>query len=372
MLILAAFSLFTPARALAYRTLSDLPELRQASPVAWPGAFMRFELSSHDLPSGVDPSVLAIDLESALAAWRAPACASLTIENLGIVSTPARLGDGRNTVQFVTSGWAKLGYAPDQAGVTEVDYARVGTSTWFIAEADLLINAEDFSWGAEGRPLHSLFLHEGGHMLGLLHPCEQGGAGAPDCRSGAFDALAMYPFYDPGQLELGDDDRGGICFLYPSVAVSVQGDFACSVDADCGLPRTCGANGICEVRPRAVGESCQSSTECESGDCAAGGLCASGPRDFGQVCVDSADCDSGQCLVGGTSEPVCTRLCGGPVTCPANWDCTTVDDREVCTPDAYRAGGGCSLASGARARGSLELLILLFTVSYVRRRRAST
>jgi hypothetical protein len=372
LLVIALFALvlFVPGRAAAYRTLADLPNLQSKAAVAWPGAVLRFDVSTADLPSNLDAEGVATDVVSSLGAWQGPACASLAIEYRGIVSQGAVLGDSRNTIQFVTSGWTQRGYAHDQAGVTEVDYARIGDGPWFVSEADMFINAEDFTWGPEGRPLSSLFTHEGGHVLGLLHPCENGQPGIPDCRDGGFTDRAMYPFYDPARVELSDDDIAAICFLYPRAAQIPNESFACSADVDCGPGQQCGDSGQCQTIVNAVGGACHAPSDCITGLCDPNGTCGTGPGRFGAVCADSNDCESAQCLVGGTTEPVCTQLCGGPVRCPANWECRGVEGRDVCAPVGFQGAGGCSYTSPRANHDSLAGLILMTLLVGARRRRA--
>src|SRR5262249_17023075 len=148
-------------------------------------------------------------------------------------------GDGINTIQWIFSGWTSRGLDPSAAGATDVQYEKGADGKWVIVEADIYLNAENHRWVASGTPptglrdLASVLTHEMGHLLGLLHPCEPGGAdGAPDCATDpAFAQATMYPIYDPAEVSLGDDDEAGACFLYPGNACEVAGcpaGMACS------------------------------------------------------------------------------------------------------------------------------------------------
>src|SRR4051812_13477967 len=162
----------TPHDAWAFRTAGDLAKFASEEPVRWPDSAMSFEISTQDLPENFETRDVAQYALAGFAAWQEPSCAAVDVRYIGSNTSTAELGDGRNTVQFVASGWKARGYSPEQAAVTELDYARdSGSSSWYITEADLFINAEDFAWTLEPamdkRPIASLFLHEGGHMLGL-------------------------------------------------------------------------------------------------------------------------------------------------------------------------------------------------------------
>jgi hypothetical protein len=127
---------------------------------------------------------------------------------------------------------------------------------------------------------------------------------------------------DTSQRDLHDDDRRGICFLYPA------GTFSCSTDADCptldrnetdryGNPlswgrATCQPDGSCEIAGAPEGSP------------------------LGTICVSPADCSSGLCVPGPDLENnICSQACTlEPDNCPENFNCIDfgAEFGSVCQP----------------------------------------
>lgn len=331
--------LMAPA-AQAYRTLGDLPATRSSKPIVWPESTLVFELSTVDLPADLPASGVAGEALIGIGAWQSPQCLALNVRYDGKRSAPARLGDGYNTIQFVTSGWTKRGYLPAEAGVTELDYVKGGDDTWAIAEADLFVNAEHYRWSIEptagARTLRSLFIHEGGHMLGLLHPCEDSADDVLTCiDDDGNEASAMYPYYDATQLTLSADDEAGICFLYGGE----RPDQGCSESPSADEPDA-------DEPGAPIGDPCDSADACASGVCSKKGLCESPLGELGTDCSTATDCHGGHCLAGVEEGGVCTNACESNDECTAGWICTPVDDERVCAPPDYApSGGGCAVSA---------------------------
>ena len=391
--------LMMPARAMAYRTAHDLPELEGTALVRWRDGRIPYEWSLAT-PAPTTVNDLPSKAATALASWQGVACGDVRFESLGTTLMLARAGDGRNTIQWVASGWSARGWPSDAAALTDVQYATSADGQWEIVEADLYLNAEDHAWTTSGqaapgsRDFAAVLTHEAGHMLGLLHPCEVDGVAAPACNDAplAHDAT-MYPVYDVGQVTLAPDDEAGLCYLYPRHCS--HGD--CCKTAPCEEPRDACAGGACRdagtlcdagdcttgcrtssecapglvcrgecVRPRGeLGDPCTSNDDCGTHRCTSDGhcakacaadKCASGESCEGDICVGkqgalgslcstAVDCLGGECLQGATEHPVCSRACGSNHgTCPTGWQCEGVASRQVCTPKpGPRSGGSCAL-----------------------------
>lgn len=331
-------------------------------------------------------------------------CGAPAISYAGAAAHSGVLGDGQNSIEWVEYGWTELGLLEDAMATTDLDLVRQPDGRWDIVEADIRINAEHFQWtvgepaaGSSARNLTAVLTHELLHALGLLHPCETPSvSGVPVC-SMAFQDLAMYPFYEGRErLPLQEDDRDGLCAIYPCAdgdcpgePVCPSGDCppagtlclsdlscgsghcidqvcvaqplfdVCTTADDCG-GAACGPAGYCTV---ACSSSCGGDATCEDG------FCVPVAAAFGEFCEFSDDCQSDICLdIGG--EARCSRACRVSADCPLNHSCEVVADDNICTPDAHAS---CSAgAPGRRAapwpHGLSLSLILLFAIA----RRASS
>lgn len=402
----------SPARA--FRTASDLPEHEGTPYVRWATSELPYRVHAQ-VPAAVGLSDFERATSRALAAWEQPSCAELSFDGLGTTSSEARSGDERVTVQFLRS-WLERGFSADAAATTDVLYQRGEDGRWRIVDADILLNEQGFAWTTEGRDgardVQAVLTHEAGHVLGLLHPCEPGGAdGAPACGSSpGVEATVMYPLYTgEGQRRLSDDDEAGVCFLYeqrgctalgcPSGMNCVGGSCrmtcggaACGAGERCAMdrcvPMDCVGSGCegclgpaCQTELGETGDPCEAAATCRTGYCSQAGYCTSECRDdgtcspgftcattttyaecrpeagvFGASCEAESDCQSGFCLGGDATEPACTRRCDGlRADCPHGFACGEVDDEVVCTPIT---SAGCAVTEPG-VTGTLFLIIFL-------------
>jgi hypothetical protein len=352
----------------AYRTAGDLPEFADTETVAWVDGVVRYELNER-LPQGLALEAVETAVLGAFHSWSEPACSGLLVHYSGLVSDDAAPGDGRNTVQWVYSGWADLGFAQDAPGATDIQYERDENDRWTIVEADIYLNAETFSWrtgtgwgtGAEdlpgGREIPAVVTHEAGHVVGLLHPCELGGAdGAPACEDSADHAgSAMYPEYSANQVYLSADDTDAVCFLYPAaascaVATCPEG-WSCTVsgcstvcgDDLCTEQEQCTQDGCTSLSEDCLHGTCNAPLECERrADCPSPmvcieGECTRGIGALGDPCVHGLDCYSGGC----SADGYCALVCSSDDDCGPDEAC---DDREaiaVCVGDRKPFAAPC-------------------------------
>jgi hypothetical protein len=340
--ILVAASLFA-SNASAYRTGADLEKFKGTERVRWETSSATFDLAA-TLPPGINPFDFSREFVRAFGQWSAPDCGGFRAEFGEIASTPAKLGDGRNTIQMVSSGWTALGYADTAAGATDIRYSKAAGGEWRISEADIYINAEFFTWTTSAVPLtdeHTIFsvlLHEGGHALGLLHPCEEeGGGDAPQCKTHDItpNMSVMYPVYDASQSALTADDIAGNCFLYRKCeSTGCPDGFECGADGcslscpsdqttgRCSTDQVCSPTGCvlaseCAATNCLQKDPCTADVDCAAGEfCTAEGACKTGDRAFGDACSSSPQCAQGVCLDG-----ACVPACSADDQCASDAIC---------------------------------------------------
>jgi Matrixin len=312
--------------ASAYRTASELQEFSGSQPVRWATPEISY-VRDPNPPSELTSAEVQAAFAKAFQAWSEPPCSAVTFVDQGTSSEDAAPDDGTNTIQWLSTEWDATGAPADAAALTDVQYERAPGGEWQIVEADLYLNAENHSFALTAadettRDLQSVVTHEAGHILGLLHPCEFGGEdGAPDCDAmPAALQTTMYPAYSAGQRTLAGDDQAGVCNLYPT--------------ADDANPET--------------------------------------PGELGATCSEANDCLDGQCLAGLSEAPICTKVCHASSDCPADWQCSAVDDRDVCSPPVAlnaTGGAGCRMSPAAPdAPGVALFLSIIAGLAALRRR----
>jgi hypothetical protein len=363
-LITATIATLVATPAWAYRTIDDYPDVPDGARVRWPGGVFQYRVHE-DPDASLDASTVGETSQSAFGAWVDASCPVLTPQYLGTTTSPAAPGDGENTIELVETDWARLGHPEAAAGATDLAFQEQGDGTWAIVEADIYINAEHHRFTTDDPPgdlersLLGVLIHEGGHALGLLHPCElEGEEGAPVCDVDALPEAIMSPYYDAAQTFPEEDDRAGLCYLY---------ERSCS--AGCGPGFLCHAG---ECVPDLDGTGGQSGSDCDGTIDPNTGACEELPRRNGARCTESDQCQGGQCLAGVERGPICTQLCGtSRAACPSRWTCGRVEDRNVCIPPSDDTG--CSVApqdhpvpNSFASFGSLGSVAFL---SFLRRRR---
>lgn len=347
--------LATPSTAAAYRTESDA----------------RWEESLSLGYSGTPPGTLSTTeliqtIQYAIGRWTEPECARLEYEFIGSTSLPADSSDGRVTVEIVHLGWTEAGFDADAAATTRVTYRDDFSE---IVDADVFINAETYDWTlgpSEGRRRNLLaaLVHEFGHVIGLLHPCDLDvGCEAPP--------TVMVPFFDDVDASLRDDDVAGVCSLYaapacedcpppppPPTCVEPCGELGdpCFADGECSS-ELC-VDGSCSV---GCGASvCPDRWECGSDDtCRA----ASG-EPFGGDCTAGDDCTSGVCVLRNETG-TCSRSC--VAGCPSGFVCTPIEGGEYCAVEAPTTNGGCASGPANSSPGPVASVTVL-VLSILRRR----
>ncbi len=356
--------LLVSARAEAFRTGANSPDLKGTPRVRWNADTISFQVFNA-APPGLELADVTDVLLEAVRTWGKPACSAVHFDMQGITSGHATPGDGVNTIEWLPSGWADHGFKADAAGITDVQYAKMPGGEWAIVEADMYLNGSGHAWvlrddGApDTRDVLSVVTHEAGHMLGLLHPCEAGGAdGAPDCKSNAsFTVTTMYPFYMPTQAVLSADDQAGVCFLYPpdgcadvkckagtqcvdGTCMAACGGLVCAQDEVCNNDRCEPLAPPCENAACDAGiSSCISKADCASALLCVNGQCQAAAGEAGDPCASATDCAAqacgtdgycvGQCAPGDCDGGTCNAS-AGPSDCsqkfPLGAECKEAND----------------------------------------------
>jgi hypothetical protein len=388
---LAVAGLALPAHA--YRTAADLPDFDGTPKVRWPSDTVEYVLNA-EVPGGMSIDSVASTVQQALSAWTEPNCSVLKFRSAGTTSAKARPGDGLNTIQWVSRQWSEDGFPPDAAALTDLQYEQQSDGAWSIVEADLYLNAERYQWveapaASDHQNLLSVVTHEAGHILGLLHPCEPGGAdGAPACDSNpGFAETTMYPFYSAEQATLADDDIAGACFLYSGSRCEVDGcrpgrtctpegcrvecagticgelevcvnaacrsaeppcddsdcnePKACETDADCPSPLHC-VEQLCTVGPGAPGDACSSERDCAAGFCSASGACL-GSCSSDDDCAAGISCDFAGSLptCGGKDARPLGSACERANDCASGYCVADLSDAPLCSRSCGGANAAC-------------------------------
>ena len=328
----AAFAAVVPS-AHAYRTLAE--EEGTDAPIVWSVA----PTVSLRATPGLTPErreLLSTELEAAVAVWNAVDCTDPLL-SLRASATAATPDISIETVE----DWAGAGFGADATATTEVALATMPDGTVEITSAVIYLDASA-TWVAyetdsspDVRDARAVLVHELGHALGLLHPCE---VGTPVLECGPqHEGLAMHPVYfGAAQATLAGDDTDGYCFLYAASPSSP----GCAGDAECPLGAFC------------IEEVCRRDMR------------------YGGECTDGSDCLGARCV--STSEAgTCSYVCESNEECPAQTTCARVSGRpteSVCAP-LSSVVAQCSASPGARSMPvSMIFAGLLLALLSVRRR----
>lgn len=353
-----------PTAAHAYRTTADHPDFDGVERVVWTSATVAYELNVDGVP-GVPFATIEARVRAGVSVWSAPECTDIGATYLGPSSSAPRAGDTRNTVGWMRGDWARLGFPRDAAGATDVVYVRADGGTWHVEEADIYLNAQNFSWAPSAgdpdtiiRSVQAVIAHEFGHVLSMEHPCSLGDdESTPACAGAApTDAPTMYPQYlGPSQAILSADDEAGICYLYPRRTCSADSCDPGQACVDSHCVDACGAR-VCQstqtciedvcVRQSCAGERC--SDPCgDTLECPAGMLCSSGTcvatGQLGDPCAHVSDCFVGLCGETG----YCTLPCGAG--CPEGYSCATSVGHD-CLATRGVVGDACSVGEECVSR----------------------
>ncbi|MBM4352847.1 MAG: matrixin family metalloprotease [Deltaproteobacteria bacterium] len=252
--------------------------------------------------------------------WQGVTCSYLKFKQTGttlittVMSTGAE-ANGQNELIWKEGYWP---YGASVLGVTSPLYNFSGV----LQEADIAFNGT-ISWNTKGNTWYSMdvksvAIHEIGHLFGLGH----------NLQFSESDPPTMAPYVDPygKSASLHQDDKSGICFLYPAT------------------PYTCASDSAC---PYVISENAQgdefyaSKYKCQGGKCVA--QASTGKGELGATCNSDSDCKSPYFCVKTQQGFWCSSWCSvSAQDCP---------DGFGCYPTEGQSDGICFKVDGTKTFG---------------------
>ncbi|HEY2904059.1 MAG TPA: matrixin family metalloprotease [Polyangia bacterium] len=234
-----ALSLLAPARVWAFcRTTTcgdtcnppdadcvtnQLPNI----PLFWADSCVSYDLQQ-DASKWASLDVATTIVDTVFATWTGVTCdgqpLSITSMNRGPVVCAARefndgqktAGGNANIIVFRDDTWPESAVSDPTStlALTTVTYNKTNGQ---IVDADIEINGSqaplstDDAGGGTAFDLQSILTHETGHFFGMAHS-------TVTCMTDGSDCPSMNAHYRPGSIAyrtLEDDDKAGICAIYP-------------------------------------------------------------------------------------------------------------------------------------------------------------
>lgn len=201
---LALLLFAAPAHAFAVKTTST------GTPVHWAPGEVALALTFDPMPDDLEPARAAAATQAALATWQA------ALDGTGVTLTATTVTAGTDHADHVNSiRWATAAADPDiEDGVLALTFLAYQTSDGAIVDADIVMNAADFTWTTDPTGCTSRYdvaaamTHELGHLLGLGHAI-----GHPEATM-----FATGEECEIGKRDLAADDVDGIDDLYRTIA----------------------------------------------------------------------------------------------------------------------------------------------------------
>jgi MYXO-CTERM domain-containing protein len=229
------------------------------APFYWPDKSHLITAYPNDLSAQMTSDQINTAVSGAAAAWSQDAGANACTYNviniaLSTDPTPVAEYDHKNSLIFRSTSWCaptdvppKCSYDPQALALTSLFVSKSGSTAGQIKDADVEVNALNFVWtdiammpNPNDQDLQNALTHEFGHFIGLDHTCWIAGslptddAGAPivpldymgnpvpECSNtlpASIRDTTMYPSAPPDDTSkrtIEDDDRLGLCSIYPA------------------------------------------------------------------------------------------------------------------------------------------------------------
>lgn len=320
-----ALTLGASASAFAWAPVDNSYPVWQTIPVT-------YKVNQSTIPASIS-GIAVSRIDQGFSDWGGEACTFFAATNQGDTALKYNSNDGKNTLHWISSSWpGSLGDVNSVIGVTPLVF-----SAGDIFDADIVFNDVGFCWNDNGSgncvDTKSIVTHEEGHFLGLGHSNVNG--------------ATMQPFYSgPSQGSLAQDDKDGVCALYPvggSSAVSTSSGGAVTCDT-CVNDSTYGA---CAGAYDACGSSqaCIDFYTCYSNcaDQACVDNCVNSYPQGAQIYVDLIDCVCTDCAV------ECANECGGSSSSSST---TSSNSSSGNTSSNSATSGDTTASTGTGAGGS--------------------
>ena len=213
--LLLLLGLGAPAEALAFKCSRVGPDFGPS--LVWPNRQIAWWADESVLQALDDPDVSLAEVQQSYRTWQDVDCTDMALEFQGVqrgLRAEFRESErNMNVVVYVTEGW------PYDTGAIAVTTSAYDVASGIVVDSDIEINGQTFRFArvdestCEPRTgvmdLRNALTHEVGHVLGLEHP--------PSIPRYADTTMyASAPPCETKKRDLAQDDRDGVCSIYPA------------------------------------------------------------------------------------------------------------------------------------------------------------